>query len=60
LSSRHSAAFWPALKRSGTANPPLSTVQYGMPVIEKPSPPGICFLKADQVDVMSPDQTAEA
>src|SRR3954465_9162993 len=60
LSSYHSA--WSAAvgeaaaNRAGTAKPPPSTVQYGMPEIEKPRPAGICLAIAVQVEVMSPDQ----
>jgi len=47
-------------KRVGTANPPLSSVQYGMPDTENPRPAGICFFIAVQVDEMSPDQVEAA
>src|SRR5882724_8358739 len=64
FNSRHSALSAAvgvaAAKRGGTAKPPLSRVQYGMPDTEKPSPAGICFLSAVQVDVMSPDHDAAA
>ena len=63
-SSRHStwsAAAWGlAAKRGGTANPPLSSVQYGMPDSENPSPAGICLRIAVQVAEMSPDHVAAA
>ena len=64
LSSRHSSASSGRgsfrEKRPGTEKPPMSIVQYGIPESEKPSPAGICWRSAVQVEVMSPDQVAAA
>ena len=64
FSSRHSArsaaAGEAAAKRGGTAKPPLSTVQYGMPESANDSPAGICLRNAVQVALMFPDQVAAA
>src|SRR5512140_140432 len=64
FSSRHSsvsaADTLVAVYLAGTAKPPLSRVQYGMPEMLKPRPAGICLRMAVQVDVMSPDQVAAA
>src|SRR5690349_2960562 len=64
LSSRHSSAAsgvcLSAANFGGVSKPPMSVVQYGTPDSENPSPAGICALNAPQLDVMSPDQTADA
>ena len=38
----------------------MSTVQYGIPESEKPSPAAICWRIAVQVEVTSPDHVAAA
>jgi hypothetical protein len=38
----------------------MSTVQYGIPESEKPSPPAICCRRAVHVEVTSPDHVAAA